>query len=72
MGRPAMTFDSCSSSNSSIPDFLLAFGDAQGNFLAVKVSSVHPAYLHPPKLDISPGEKAYGYTDLLSCMLLDA
>ncbi|KAG8216339.1 hypothetical protein J3R82DRAFT_6413 [Butyriboletus roseoflavus] len=31
--------------------FLLAFGDAQGNFLAVK---------------------AYGYTDLLSCMLLDA
>ncbi|KAH0834695.1 DUF914-domain-containing protein [Lanmaoa asiatica] len=31
--------------------FILAFGDAQGNFLAVK---------------------AYGYTDLLSCMLLDA
>ncbi|KAI9567985.1 solute carrier family 35 member SLC35F1/F2/F6, partial [Boletus coccyginus] len=31
--------------------FLLSFGDAQGNFLAVK---------------------AYGYTDLLSCMLLDA
>ncbi|KAN0085676.1 Eukaryotic protein of unknown function (DUF914) domain containing protein [Tylopilus felleus] len=31
--------------------FLLSFGDAQGNFLAIK---------------------AYAYTDLLSCMLLDA
>lgn len=72
VSRLAIGFGSCSSSNPLVPDFLLGFGDAQGNFLAVKVSGGHLTCLHPPKLDIFTGEQAYGYTDLLSCMLLDA
>jgi len=53
----------------SCSDFLLSFGDAQGNFLAVKVSK---CISHHPEPNTSTGKKAYGYTDLLSCMLLDA
>lgn len=55
-----------------VPDFLLAFGDAEGNFLAVKVSDVQLVRLRHPKLDAYTGKKAYSYSDLLSCMLLDA
>ena len=72
MGSLKIGLTSFPSSSLPFPDFLLSFGDAQGNFLAVKVSDAHLACLCHPKLDTSSGKKAYGYTDLLSCMLLDA
>lgn len=49
MGRLAIGFESCSSSNPPVPDFLLAFGDAEGNYLAVKVSDAHQPDSIPPK-----------------------
>ena len=72
MGSLNIGLASFSSLTLPLPDFLLSFGDAQGNFLAVKVSNAQLARPRHPKLDIYIRKKAYGYTDLLSCMLLDA
>jgi hypothetical protein len=43
---------SCSSSALPVPDFLLSFGDAQGNFLAVKVSDAQLARLRHRNLTL--------------------
>jgi len=49
-------------------DIILATCDVEGNFLVVKVR--HTFHNHSP--DADPQFQAYQYTNLLSCMLLDA
>jgi hypothetical protein len=50
-----------------ILDFILAACDVEGNFMVVKVR-VEITLIRYDLIDI----QAYQYTDLLSCMLLDA
>ena len=51
-------------------DFILASCDVEGNFLVVKACiSAHFNYRPLTSIFIL---QAYNYTDLLSCMLLDA
>jgi hypothetical protein len=49
-------------------DIILAAADVEGNFMVVKVCL---SQLFPSSLVAQSGQ-AYQYTDLLSCMLLDA
>ena len=51
-----------------LPDVILAAADVEGNFLVVKVRLSSSA-LRVNRLNLT---QAYTYTDLLSCLLLDA
>ena len=54
----SLAIGSCrSASTPPVLDFLLAFGDAQGNFLAVKVSGTNLPCLHLLKFVLSAGKK---------------
>lgn len=52
----------------SLSDVILAAADVEGNFLVVKVSQP----ITVPHTSIPILTQAYNYTDLLSCLLLDA
>lgn len=48
-------------------DFLLTLTDVEGGFLYIKVANEYSIHM-----DLADGGQAFGYTDLMSCMLLDA